>query len=448
VNGNDKFSVVLGTSTKGGDDLSKYGDIGKYQGTNVDVVSRPLPPLEVGGEELHAGDMRAAIDDMDVETLERKFLPSGVSGEEIINLIRSQGPIDIEDPEEELEEVSTMASGGVQGMMGKAKRDDDKENPTLIREEGMIMREEMIMEMKIRDLIRKRIDKNLKENKNKGIIYINERQKEMVEKYRVENALRECVRKLILQEKTEPVPHPNTGINQLSDLLKKIVPILSVGFKSLTTTEEQRQSYRSHVINAVINALAPIQAEDNATPEALSEEDIEIDIEDPEEEKFIDIEEPTGDDEEQEAFQTLPGQDLTGRNVAMKDFDRIERIILDSYEVLDDEKDQDLFYDYLLTNLKLYFDKFEGELAGSPDEPTTDEYEEESAAEEPVEGGEEELGAGEEELGAAEEEPLEESETAKQKRWAGWQRGLKSGDPKKKLTNDEADEFIADPVHK
>ena len=34
-----------------------------------------------------------------------------------------------------------------------------------------------------------------------------------------------------------------------------------------------------------------------------------------------------------------------------------------------------MFYDYLVTNLKLYFDKFEDELAGKLEEPTTPEYE-------------------------------------------------------------------------
>tara|TARA_R110002110_G_scaffold10402_6_gene51138 strand:+ start:3655 stop:6546 length:2892 start_codon:yes stop_codon:yes gene_type:complete len=275
----------------------------------------------------------------------------------------------------ELDEISTMASGAVQG--------GGKEDEKLIREEGMIMREEMIVEMKLRDLIQERIKNSMSTNQRKGIIYINERQKDMIEQHRVEHALRKCVRQLILQEKTEPIPHANTGINQLSELLKKIVPILSVGYKSLTTSFEQRESYRSHILNAVINALAPIKAEDDATPQALSEDDDELDItlQDPdEEEKFIDIEEPaSGGEEEEAAFEDLPGRDKTGRNVAMRVFDRVERIILDSYEVLDDDQDQDLFYDYLLTNLKLYFDKFEEELEASPDEPTTPEYEEESS---------------------------------------------------------------------
>ena len=48
------------------------------------------------------------------------------------------------------------------------------------------------------------------------------------------------------------------------------------------------------------------------------------------------------------------------------------------------EEDRALFYDYLLTNLKLYFDKFEDELAGNLQEPTTPEYE--KAKEDPAGG--------------------------------------------------------------
>ena len=46
--------------------------------------------------------------------------------------------------------------------------------------------------------------------------------------------------------------------------------------------------------------------------------------------------------------------------------------------MLQNEEDQKLFYDYLITNLKLYFDKFEDELQPSLPEPTTDEYEAEA----------------------------------------------------------------------
>ncbi len=48
---------------------------------------------------------------------------------------------------------------------------------------------------------------------------------------------------------------------------------------------------------------------------------------------------------------------------------------MDAYTILDDVKDKDLFYDYLITNLKLYFDKFEEEMSDIPEtEPSTPEY--------------------------------------------------------------------------
>ena len=69
--------------------------------------------------------------------------------------------------------------------------------------------------------------------------------------------------------------------------------------------------------------------------------------------------------------------------------------------------DAETFKDYLITNLKLYFDKWEKELSDVV-EPTTDEYETEKE-----EGESEELGdelGGEDELGAEEEFGEEELE--------------------------------------
>jgi len=147
--------VILGTSTKGGDEKGKYSAISKYQGTNLDVASSPLPPMETDQGEIHASDMRDAVDRMDSETLEKRYLPSGVSGEEIINIIKSQSsdPFGIKDQEEELEEISAMGAGAVGGFSRPFdKKDEDK---------YMIQREEVIQEMKLREVIRKRIERNL-----------------------------------------------------------------------------------------------------------------------------------------------------------------------------------------------------------------------------------------------------------------------------------------------
>ena len=79
---------------------------------------------------------------------------------------------------------------------------------------------------------------------------------------------------------------------------------------------------------------------------------------------------------EEEAFGTgLEGLDETGRNMAFTCFKKVSQYILDAYDSLANPKDKEIFIDYLITNVKLYFDKFESEIAKTVDEPTTDEYE-------------------------------------------------------------------------
>ena len=83
--------------------------------------------------------------------------------------------------------------------------------------------------------------------------------------------------------------------------------------------------------------------------------------------------------------------------MAYQSFKKIETSIIDSYELLSDTEDQELFYDYLIANLKLYFDKFEKELADVVEEPTNQAYDMAKDTDEPdadmgIEGGEEEMG--------------------------------------------------------
>ena len=65
--------------------------------------------------------------------------------------------------------------------------------------------------------------------------------------------------------------------------------------------------------------------------------------------------------------------------------------------MLADEEDQNLFYDYLLTNLLLYFDKFEDELQNELPDVSTPEYEEEKRADEEAVEAEDSLDASDEE---------------------------------------------------
>lgn len=208
-----------------------------------------------------------------------------------------------------------------------------------------------------------------------------------------ETELRKVIRGLLIEaEAIDEVPAESTGINVLADLLKKIVPTLEDGYKNLTTDKEQRDSYRAHIVNAVKRTISPIDAQEDA---ATNNENIEytidqsllekiaINVGDDEEEEvegeFIDI----GDEGEVEGEDFgLEGEDETGRNFASSDFDRIEKQIVDAYTMLGNDDDKKQFYDYLLTNMMLYFDKFEDELQETLPQTTTPEYEDAKAEEE------------------------------------------------------------------
>jgi hypothetical protein len=188
----------------------------------------------------------------------------------------------------------------------------------------------------------------------------------------------------------DPTPNKSTGINVLEELLKKIVPVLETDYKSLTTNNEQRQSFRAHIISAVVDTLTPAQANNVAGAEAAAtdlgenvDEEIDVNIgDDGPDDKFIDIRtdaEKKAEEEDEEvdprdSFGAEVGGDETGRNMAYQSFKKIETSVIDSYELLSDPDDQELFYDYLIANLKLYFDKFEGELSGDVEEPTNQAY--------------------------------------------------------------------------
>ncbi len=69
------------------------------------------------------------------------------------------------------------------------------------------------------------------------------------------------------------------------------------------------------------------------------------------------------------------GLDPTGRNMSFTSFKKVQQYILDAYDLLRDPTDKKVFVDYLITNMKLYLDKFEDELSTGGEEVTTPEYE-------------------------------------------------------------------------
>ena len=201
----------------------------------------------------------------------------------------------------------------------------------------------------------------------------------------------------------DPAPNKSTGINVLEQLLKKIVPVLEDDYKSLTTNSNQRESFRSHILNAVVNTLTPTkinnQAGNQDNDASDLEEEIEINVGDnTDDDKFIDIRtdaEKAAEDE----VETDPRDDFgdgvegdeTGRNVAFQCFKKIETNIVDAYELLSAPEDQELFYDYIIANIKLYFDKFEEEIASNLEEPTNQAYNMAKSEQEPEEAGSDDL---------------------------------------------------------
>ncbi len=295
----------------------------------------------------------------------------------------------------QLFELSSMGGGSVGGYSTPIGSEDDK-----------MKREDIVTEQKLRKYIRNKINESYKKMKTQQL---NE-----------ETKLREIIRSILKESDISDIhPHRSTGINVLEDLLKKMIPTLRTDYKRLTTSKEQRDSFRAHIVNAIKKSLLPSLINDKyvqgtevdpgmlmAEPSDDTEVDIppepeleagiddeigdeiddelleaEIDVEidsDPDPEKKVDA--GLGDDEpnEEEEFGSGiedQGFDETGRNMAFTCFKKVQQYILDSYDLLRDPKDKKVFVDYLITNTKLYLDKFEDELQNTVEEPTTPEYE-------------------------------------------------------------------------
>jgi|TARA_R110002110_G_scaffold193489_1_gene402113 hypothetical protein len=225
-----------------------------------------------------------------------------------------------------------------------------------------------------------------------------------------ERPLREAIRKILKEGDVSDIhPHRSTAINILEDVLKKAIPTLRTDYKRLTTEKSQRDSFRAHILKAIEDALAPSlvnwkylsgqegggglmseppsddikstagDEEIDSELEALEEADIEVDIADDgidglDVEKKVPVEADDEQSPEEDFGSGLEEMDETGRNMGYTSFRKISQYILDAYDTLANGKDKEVFVDYLLTNIKLYFDKFEDELQKSVSEPESPEY--------------------------------------------------------------------------
>jgi len=214
-----------------------------------------------------------------------------------------------------------------------------------------------------------------------------------------EQEFRKHIRNLINIEKTlmersipdnETPPSKSTGINVLSDLLRNVIPSLKNDYVKATSSSEERKSFRSHIINAIEKSLVSVKTNKDAGGDKELEEEVNVTLSDEEGEdsKFIDIR--TDKEKEDEEGPTDPKdefgidsmnspEEIQGRNRAFDSYKSIESQIVDAYDTLAIPEDQELFYDYLIANAKLYFDKFEQEMGGTPDEPTNQAYQDAKA---------------------------------------------------------------------
>jgi hypothetical protein len=242
-------------------------------------------------------------------------------------------------------------------------------------------REEKIL----REYVRRKIGATINEHKVAQRKIIKEEQR-----------LRIIIRELLKEgDISDMHPHRSTGINVLEDVLKKMITTLRTDYKRMTTNKNQRDSFRAHMISAVKGALAPSLVNDTylqgtdtlmaePTPEFGAETDgekdeldvqlEEIDIEIEDDDKKIPVEDDDQPDEKDEFGSDLEGLDETGRNMAFTTFKKVSQYILDAYDMLANAEDKKIFVDYLITNMKLYFDKFEQEIQKEVDEPTTQQY--------------------------------------------------------------------------
>ncbi len=296
--------------------------------------------------------------------------------------------------EEEIEEISTAGSIAIgPGGIGpqaiekspKNKREDKKMNSKKKNERAL----------------RLRLRKYMKEFFNKK----SKEQEKIVESILEEHKLRMNLREIIFKESIETFEineqedptsdtSDSTGINTLKDLLKNtnVLATLREVYKTLTTSEEQRKSFRAHVVRWVQDTLAPVKLNDIENSDSELSEQVDIEIEDNVEgdmDKFIDAEDgsekdqPVSNEEEEEGLAQISGTDTTGRNKAERIYPNIEKSIVDYYAELDNPEDQEMFYDYLIANLKLYFDKWDSEMSEkAPEEPTNDQYDQAKATEE------------------------------------------------------------------
>ena len=453
---------------------------GKYCRSGIDVVIHTVDTEAVtyeereddnNGENISASIMREDLAAGDKENF-KTSLPKEVRdrADEIFDFLggvkkTEDSPSPSSSDEEPIEEISSNAGGAGEYGAGSAweafsKEENERErrrskleenkresetNYKYIsddRKKNMSVKELLQEKQKIEEIALRSHVRNLLSKKYK--------------KLNEENKLRLVIKNLIKEAAIEDTPSRSTGINKLVGALKIILPTIERAYKSLTTSPEQRDSYKRHLIKAIIDTLSPqdaisgvgdggeegveplateepagmepipveepmdtempplpgeeeeleeIPLQEQEDPVAGSPEGIDIEVaggagdEDPFRTKEDDEATAKAAEEDKEAdkkrkkegfkdveglekdFPELSGLDETGRDEAVDIYKKVIDAVIRTYRRLHSDRDKVHFKDYLITNLLLYFDKWESDIGGVP-ELSTPEYEAEKAEKE------------------------------------------------------------------
>ena len=285
----------------------------------------------------------------------------------------------------------------------------------------MISREELIQEYKLREYVRTAIkvvkERRLAKNKTKGQVENSKLENlitPMIQKeiYEMKDKARlNALLKTLISEKFTPQPNRSTGINELDSLLHNIVPQIQPEYEQMGTSPEQRKDFQAYFLKAAIITLATISKDgvpevEQGIPglESIEEQKFSIEIDEEDADKFIPVrdedfaaEEEEKDVEEAEKELTANEKttedfrkeydiqdeldDDTGLKYAARAWNQVRTNVVDSYSLLGNPEDRKEFYEYFITNMRLYFDLFEASMSPSDDEelPTTPEYEQEKS---------------------------------------------------------------------
>lgn len=183
--------------------------------------------------------------------------------------------------------------------------------------------------------------------------------------------------KMISEKKR--VVHSSSGMAALDDLFlnSNLLSTLEDAYYSLTTSQEQRDDFESHILQATLDLFktAVPQEDDKNLSESLQflfeqeEADISIEVTDEElpEDKIVGPERREREEQEEgpedDNVESIPeDEDLTGRNKAQSTFSKIEKSIMSYYTDLGNPADKADYKTYLIANLRLYFDRWENAL--------------------------------------------------------------------------------------